>query len=209
MKKYFAHSVMLIFCFIVSTLAGFSQNSATTKFEYENAFKDKFGSKKAYIVLSRVNPNTSYNSFDVITISNTQSMASSRYKNEKKIPVIMYQTTELDCDTLEIYHQRYKKNGEIKIEKVPKYYIKGNGRLIRKFSPNKKSDPNVEDFGTCFDKKWSVKDMRQEITKEFFEYLIKRWPNKFIKVERNSSDVRDLDKDNEPPSVIDRILFGI
>ena len=208
MKKYFAHSVMLIFCFIVSILAGFSQNSATTKFEYENAFKDNLGSNKAYIVLSRVNPNTSYNSFDVVTISSKLTTTSSKYKNEKRIPVILQQISEIDCDTLEICHQRYIKNSEVKIEKIPTYYIIGKGRLIRKFSPNKNSDPNVEDFGTCYDTKWSRNYMRKEITKEFFEYLIKRWPNKFIKVERNSSDVRDLDKENEPPSVIDRILYG-
>lgn len=207
MKKYFAHSVMLIFCFIVSILAGFSQNSATTKFEYENAFKENYGSNKAYIVLSRVNPNTSYNSFDVVTISGKVTTTSSRYNNNKSIPVILQQISEIDCDTLEICHQRYKKNGEIKIGKIPTYYIIGKGRLIRKFSPNKSSDPNVEDFGTRYDTKWSRKYMRKEITKEFFEYLIKRWPNKFIKVERNSNDVHDLDKDNEP-SIITSILYG-
>lgn len=50
--------------------------------------------------------------------------------------------------------------------------------------------------------------MRQEITKEFFEYLLNRCPKKIVKVERNSSDVHNLDKDNEP-SVISRILLGI
>lgn len=199
---------MLIFCFIVSILAGFSQNSATTKFEYENAFKKNYGSNKAYIVLSRVNPNTSYNSFDVVTISGKVTITSSRYNNNKSIPVILQQISEIDCDTLEICHQRYKKNGEIKIGKIHTYYIIGKGRLIRKFSPNKSSDPNVEDFGTRYDTKWSRKYMREEITKEFFEYLIKRWSNKFIKVERNSSDVHDLDEDNEPSSEITRILYG-
>ena len=199
---------MLIFCFIVSILAGFSQNSATTKFEYENAFKKNYGSNKAYIVLSRVNPNTSYNSFDVVTISGKVTITSSRYNNNKSIPVILQQISEIDCDTLEICHQRYKKNGEIKIGKIPTYYIIGKGRLIRKFSPNKSSDPNVEDFGTRYDTKWSRKYMREEITKEFFEYLIKRWSKKFIKVERNSSDVHDLDEDNEPSSEITRILYG-
>ena len=208
MKKYFAHSVMLIFCFIVSILAGFSQNSATIKFEYENAFKRSYGSNKAYIVLSRVNPNTSYNSFDVVTISSKVTTTSTRYKNKKKIPVILQQISEIDCDTLEICHQRYIKNSEIKIEKIPTYYIIGKGRLIKKFSPNKNSDPNVEDFGTCYDTKWSRKYMRQEITKEFFEYLLNRCPKKFVKVERNSSDVHNLDKDKEP-SVISRILLGI
>ena len=76
---------MLIFCFIVSILAGFSQNSATIKFEYENAFKRSYGSNKAYIVLSRVNPNTSYNSFDVVTISSKVTTTSTRYKNKKKM----------------------------------------------------------------------------------------------------------------------------
>lgn len=117
MKKYFAHSVMLIFCFIVSILAGFSQNSATIKFEYENAFKRSYGSNKAYIVLSRVNPNASYNSFDVVTISSKVTTTSTRYKNKKKIPVILQQISEIDCDTLEICHQRYIKTVRLKLKR--------------------------------------------------------------------------------------------
>ena len=194
---------MLIFCFIGCISVVFSQNNVTKEYEYEKAIKKMGSVYKAHIVLSRVNPNTSYNSFDVVTISSKVTTNSSKYKNEKRIPVILQQISEIDCDTLEICHQRYIKNSEVKIEKIPTYYIIGKGRLIRKFSPNKNSDPNVEDFGTRYDTKWSRKYMRQEITKEFFEYLIKRWPNKFIKVERNSSDVRDLDKENEPRSVYD------
>lgn len=167
---------------------------------YNDAFPNEIP-KYAYLQCWRTNPQTSKEQFDSLTISRLESHWFRERINGEEVPCSALHHYRIVVKGLQIYHQRYKRDG--KEYKEEKYYVLGtherwNGHFeFRDKNDYAKYDSQIiaQIIGKRFRRKYKQSDYKMEITKNFFDWL-HQLSNEWKVTEKESEDIKDLDKES-------------
>ena len=172
---------------------------------YNDAFPNE-SPKYAYLQCWRTNPQTSKEQFDSLTISKLQTHWFRERINGEDVPCSYLIHYRIVLKGLQIYHQRYKRDG--KVYKEEKYYALGtHERWNSHFEFRDKNDYakyDSKNIGKRFRHKYKQSDYQMEITKNFFDWL-HQLSNEWKVTEKESEDIKDLDKES---SDVDLYPFG-
>lgn len=161
---------------------------------YKGAFPNEIP-KYAYLQYWRTNTSTSKEQFDSLTISTLQTNWFRERINGEEVPCSFLIHKRIVLKGLQIYHQRYKRNG--KVHKEEKYYALGTReRWNCNFEFRDKNDYAKYDsriIGKRYKKKYEQIDSQMEITKVFFDWL-HQLSNEWKVTEKESEDIKDLDE---------------
>ena len=163
---------------------------------YNEAFPNGIP-KYAYLQCWRTNPQTSKEQFDSLTISRLESYWFRERINGEEVPCSALFHYRIVVKGLQIYHQRYKRDG--KEYKEEKFYVLGtrerwNGHFeFRDKNDYAKYDSQI--IGKRLRRKYKQSDYKMEITKNFFDWL-HQLSNEWKVTEKESEDIKDLDKES-------------
>lgn len=163
---------------------------------YNEAFPNEIP-KYAYLQCWRTNPQTSKEQFDSLTISKLQTHWFRERINGEDVPCSCLIHYRIVLKGLQIYHQRYKRDG--KVYKEEKYYALGtHERWNSHFEFRDKNDYakyNSQNIGKRQRIKYKQSEYQMEITKDFFDWL-HQLSNEWKVTEKESEDIKDLDKES-------------